>query len=418
MNQPANANQASAADVAKAVMKNLEEASLNDDLVEYEERPHTDMETSTGKNDRFSRSREAKEEFVNRIAELMVEMGKENPEWHQGWKSVNFPYCAATGRPYSGLNAMMLMLTASLVGYQDDRWMTFKQMNAIKEKDPENLKNMHIRKGEKGITLLRPSPVFYIVDSETGKWIFLKEEQIQEIKKKNQALPEDKQAKIFSFILYQRFTVFNAAQIEGFPVEENPKEENISPIARNEMLERFFASSGVEIRHSGLQPRFVPSENTVYMPLPADFESEEEYYATKLHEFFHATGHEKRENRLEWNSKKYAFEEMRAEIFSAMTAAHLGLPMHMENHAAYIENWNRKFSGGDAQAVFAAAKDASKILTVLAQFENQEQPDRPWFPTKEMWPTLIEAQKARDEEDNVAFAVCPEEEEAGFDFKP
>lgn len=401
----------------KSVLDNIKKASLDDTVIEFEERPKTDMLPKGNKNDKFSRSREAKEEFVNRIAELMVELGKSGDKWHAGWKKNGFvgcPFCAATSRPYSGVNAMMLMLTSMVKGYQDDRWMTFKQMNAIKEKDPENLKNMHIRKGEKGVSILRPDPVSFMIDQETGKWIFLNKEQISEILKCNETLPEDQQTEIHSYIIYHSFTVFNAAQIECFPAKEKIEEDMQELcVARNAMLEKFFASSGVEVRHYGNQPCFSRNQNIIVMPIPAAFESQEEYYSAKLHEFFHATGHESRENRLKgtYGTKDYAFEEMRAELFSALASAHLGLPITDRNSAAYISGWNKKFSGGDVHAVFSAARDASKILTLLAQFENHEQPGLAWFPKEEMWPELIEAQKERDMNDKVVFAEKEEESE-------
>ena len=132
----------------------------------------------------------------------------------------------------------------------------------------------------------------------------------------------------------------------------------------------------------------------------------DEYYAATLHEFFHATGHETRENRQLKNAqtiKSYAFEEMRAEMFSMLAGAHLALPMPETNSAAYIANWNQKFSDGDVKAVFQAASEAAKILTVLHQFESDEQPAARWFPRREAWPELVELQKQRDAACGVSF---------------
>lgn len=142
------------------------------------------------------------------------------------------------------------------------------------------------------------------------------------------------------------------------------------------------------------------------LPYPERFSGTDEYYAAKLHEFFHATGHETRENRQQKKAqtiKSYAFEEMRAEMFSMLAGAHLALPMPETNSAAYIANWNQKFSGGDVKAVFQAASEAAKILTVLHQFESDEQPAARWFPRREAWPELVELQKQRDAACGVSF---------------
>ncbi len=63
------------------------------------------------------------------------------------------------------------------------------------------------------------------------------------------------------------------------------------------------------------------------------------------------TGKRKKEQTL----KGYAFEEMRAEMFSMLAGAMLHLPMPESNSAAYINFWNQKFSGGDSRPAFQSA---------------------------------------------------------------
>lgn len=383
--------------------------------MEFEERPKTDFE-HLKKGSVAAKNLEIKEAFVNKIAEMMVRLGENGEKWEAGWNlaSGGLPFCAATGRPYSGVNSMMLMLTQMVNNYSDSRWVTFKQMDAVRAKDPDKLKGMHVKKGEKGTALMRPDPVYYTIDPETGKMNFLNQKEAQEILAANECLPEEERTNLNMYISYRTFTVFNADQIKDFPkVETDAKPADID---RDELVERFIASSGVKVRHKGNQPCYAPLEDKIYMPLPSEFFSTEEYYAAKLHEFFHATGHENRENRDndKYGKAAYAYEEMRAELFSAMASAQLGLPMTQENSAAYIKTWNKKFSGGDANAVFNAAKEASKVLTLLAQFRNGEQPVAEWFPKMEEWPELLEAQNERDIEDNVEFA----EEEEGFRVAP
>lgn len=137
-----------------------------------------------------------------------------------------------------------------------------------------------------------------------------------------------------------------------------------------------------------------------------------------LHEFFHATGHETRENRQEKKSqtiKGYAFEEMRAEMFSMLAGARLDLPMPESNSSAYIRFWNQTFSGGDVKAVFQAASEAAKMLSVLHQFEAGEEPRPQWFPKRTEWPELMEMQKQRDAATGVSFR---DDESGGQVFTP
>ena len=310
------------------------------------------------------------------------------------------PFCPVTGREYSGANLVRLLLTTIVRGYADDRWMTFNQLQSFQNAHPEL--QMNIRKGERGVKVLRPEEVAYIVE-ENGAWKFLTREElrrIEEMKDRGQEVP-DVQRKT----LFYPFTVFNAAQIEGFPAKERPAHA-MTQIERHEMVERFIASSGVHVRHYGGDPCFNMEKHEVALPYPERFSGTDEYYAAKLHEFFHATGHETRENRQLKNAqtiKSYAFEEMRAEMFSMLAGAHFALPMPETNSAAYIANWNQKFSGGDVKAVFQAASEAAKILTVLHQFESDEQPAARWFPRREAWPELVEMQKQRDAVTGVSF---------------
>lgn len=348
------------------------------------------------KKSRFQISREVQEEFVNGIAETMLKLAEKAGKWQTGWATaqpLGMPYCATTGKEYGGANMARLLLASMVMGYTDDRWMTFKQLQEIQSKNPDL--EMRIKKGEHGIKILRPEEVFFTIDEE-GRWNFLNAAEIRQIRQAE--ADGEEHPEVRRKTLFYPFTVFNAEQVEGFPAKERP----VSPmteIERNEFVERFIAASGVEVRHYEGGPCFSHAENAVKLPYPDKFFNSEEYYAAKLHEFFHATGHESRENRQQKKTqtlKGYAFEEMRAEMFSMLAGATLSLPMPESNSAAYIDSWNQKFSGGDAKAVFQAASEAAKILAVLCQFGRDEQPSAKWFPPKNEWPELIEMQKERD----------------------
>lgn len=361
------------------------------------------QEQQNEKKNRFQISREVQEEFVNGIAESMISLGQTAGKWQQGWSGdapMGMPFCPVTGREYSGANMVRLLLTSIVKGYADDRWMTFKQLQSVQAQNPDV--EMKIRKGEHGVKILRPENVYFTVN-EDGSWNYLSQEEINNIsamKEQGLDVPDVQRQTLF-----YPFIVFNAAQIEGFPAKEHLA-STMSDIERNELVENFIASSGVSVEHYNGMPCFVPQEDVVRLPRPERFTGTDEYYAAKLHEFFHATGHETREDRKNKDTEKlkgYAFEEMRAEMFSMLAGAHLNLPMPERNSAAYIANWNQTFSGGDAKAVFKAASDAAKILTALHQYEVGEEPTAKWFPKREAWPELIEMQKQRDIGDGVSY---------------
>ena len=340
------------------------------------------------KKSRFQLSREVQEEFVNGIAQTMLSLA-ENAE--QGQPSVaETPFCPVTGKEYSGANMVRLALTAMEKGYADNRWLTFKQLQAVREEHPDL--NIRIRKGEHGVTVLRPEDVFFTVEKE-GKWNFVSEEQAK-------GLPD-----VRRHTLLYPFTVFNAAQIENFPAKEQSAPA-MTEAQRNDLLERFVASSGVAVEHGKGVPRFDHRTDTVRLPHPENFHSSGAYYAAKLREFFTATGHTSREARQPVKAqtlKSCAFEEMRAEMFSMLAGAKFGLPMPEHGSAERLRLWNQTFSGGESRALFRAASEAARALTTLRQFEAGEQPAARWFPKHEAWPELVEMQKQRDAVTGVSF---------------
>ena len=340
------------------------------------------------KKSRFQLSREVQEEFVNGIAQTMLSLA-ENAE--QGQPSVaETPFCPVTGKEYSGANMVRLALTAMEKGYADNRWLTFKQLQAVREEHPDL--NIRIRKGEHGVTVLRPEDVFFTVEKE-GKWNFVSEEQAK-------GLPD-----VRRHTLLYPFTVFNAAQIENFPAKEQSAPA-MTEAQRNDLLERFVASSGVAVEHGKGVPRFDHRTDTDRLPHPENFHSSGAYSAAKLREYFKATGHTSREARQPVKAqtlKSCAFEEMRAEMFSMLAGAKFGLPMPEHGSAERLRLWNQTFSGGESRVLFRAASEAARALTTLRQFEAGEQPAARWFPKHEAWPELVEMQKQRDAVTGVSF---------------
>lgn len=360
------------------------------------------------KKNRFQISREVQEEFVNGVAETMLSLAQTAGEWKKPWTSdtpMGMPFCPMTGREYGGANMVRLMLTSIVGNYDDDRWMTFKQLQKFQSDNPD-LK-MKVKKGEHGVKLLRPEEIAFSVE-EDGKWKFYTPEELKQfaaMKEQGQEIPD-----IQRKTLFYPFTVFNAAQVEGFPQKEQPAHA-LTAIERNEFVERFIASSGIPVEHHGGDAFYNHSSDLVKMPFPERFTGSDEYYAAKLHEFYHATGHESRENRQNKQSqtlKGYAFEEMRAEMFSMLAGARLNLPMPESNSAAYIEHWNQKFSGGEVKNVFQAATEAARALTTMRQFEAGEQPSARWFPKSEAWPELVNMQKERDVATGADFHNLPQ----------
>ena len=112
------------------------------------------------------------------------------------------------------------------------------------------------------------------------------------------------------------------------------------------------------------------------MPVPEQFHSGAEYYATLFHELVHSTGHQSRLNRHELKSFSkfgddcYSREELTAEIGAAFLCAHAGIGQPvMENTAAYIEHW-LKVLREDAKAIVIAAGKAQRAAEYILGVES------------------------------------------------
>src|SRR5687768_4461568 len=83
-------------------------------------------------------------DFSRKVAETLVEQLKAGTApWMRPWKAGEnlFPFNAATGNNYHGINAVWLMATGQERGYTDPRWMTYNQARA---------EGGNVRRGETG----------------------------------------------------------------------------------------------------------------------------------------------------------------------------------------------------------------------------------------------------------------------------
>ena len=77
-------------------------------------------------------------------ARILAELEAGAPPWIKPWSATpgrNHPHNAATGRPYSGCNVVLLWMTAARHGWSEPRFLTFKQAIEL---------GGNVRKGEHG----------------------------------------------------------------------------------------------------------------------------------------------------------------------------------------------------------------------------------------------------------------------------
>ena len=141
-------------------------------------------------------------------------------------------------------------------------------------------------------------------------------------------------------------------------------------------VEALIDATGIDFRIGGNKAFYVPAQDYVQVPPPQAYFDPINWHRTALHEIGHASGHYSRLNRDlsgSFGSKKYAFEELIAELNAAFCCASLGIAPTVR-HADYIGSWLEVLRD-DNRAIVRAASQASKAADYILGFLPQD--DRP-----------------------------------------
>lgn len=248
---------------------------------------------------------------------IIAELEAGRLPWVQPWETaatkapLAMPRNAATGRRYSGINVLILWGAVVEHGFPGQSWLTFRQALAL---------GGNVRKGERGTTVVYADR--FVPDDE-----------------KRRARETGDEAQSIPFL--KRFTVFNTAQCENLPddiaiVAPPPPPGLIEP-----QIEALIRATGINFRIGGNRAFYVPALDYVQVPPPQAYFEPINWHRTALHELGHATGHPSRLGRDmagSFGSKKYAFEELVAEMNAAFCCASLGI-VPTVRHADYIGSW-------------------------------------------------------------------------------
>lgn len=295
------------------------------------------------RHDCTARAGSARTSLYDEITDKIVaELEGGRVPWVQPWGSaaakapLAMPKNAATGRQYSGINVLILWGAVIEHGFPGQSWLTFRQALAL---------GGNVRKGERGTTVVYADR-------------FTPEDERQ------RARETGEEAQAIPFL--KRFTVFNAAQCENLPEEIAAAAPPPEPGLIEPRVEALIAATGIDFRIGGNRAFYVPAHDYVMVPPPQAFFEPINWHRTALHECSHASGAPQRLNRDlsgSFGSKKYAFEELVAEISAAFCCAALGI-VPTVRHADYIGSW-LKVMREDNRAVVRAASQASKAADWL-----------------------------------------------------
>lgn len=292
------------------------------------------------------------EKAVERFSEMMVSRLEEmkGQQWEKGWidgggKTQGLPQ-NLSGRRYSGHNDFFLQLHTAMNSYTMPVYATFKQIHEA---------GATINKGEKAM------PVIY--------WnITHRDENGQKVTDEQyDAMTKAEQEKCKSIPIMMGYYCYNLDQT-------NFKEVKPEQYAR--LQEQFKAPEIKDTKGMFISPEFdamiekqawvckintiegsgafySKSKDEITVPLKAQFNIHEdpkevykdgmEYYSSLVHEMAHSTGIDTRLSRdMEgrFGDKKYAKEELVAELSAAMVGNSMGFDKRiLDNNAKYVDSW-------------------------------------------------------------------------------
>lgn len=261
----------------------------------------------------------------------MVEKG-DRPPWQKPW--VPSPVSAmplhnpVTNRPYLGsLNTFTLFVESAIRGYEDPRWLGYRQARA---------EGWQVRKGENASHLY--VPVQIKTKGADGEPVMERD-------------PETGEEKPRLFQAFKSVPVFNAEQIDGIPplVPDRTVEAGLP---RSRELDAIAEALGVKIVTTADRAFYNSQFDRIGLPARSAFTDQGGYESTKAHELAHATGHQTRLDRPLGNhfgTPAYAFEELVAEAAAYTLCRSLGLPytgdnpdMDREQSATYLAGWSKQ----------------------------------------------------------------------------
>jgi len=292
--------------------------------------------------------------YIQVAQKLIEELKKGTVPWRKPWNGdgvplFSMPYNQQSGQRYKGINAINLLM----MGYEDPRWLTFKQAEGagfkVNHKEHGTLIQFVKTHQQKSLSDNKGNKLYDELGNPLTDLVLLKTPIISNA------------------------WVFNAQQMSGLPSLSLSSGDNISwdPLVRAETL---ISASGAKIEHQFIDRAYYhPRYDIITMPDRSQFDSSSGYYATLLHELSHWTGHPDRLDRsvlMENGAEAYAREELRAEIASMLLGNELHIGYDISQHISYLDSWVSILENSPFE-IHSAAADAEKILAYLSAIEQK-----------------------------------------------
>ncbi|GMU40108.1 MAG: hypothetical protein AMXMBFR23_09740 [Chloroflexota bacterium] len=282
--------------------------------------------------------------YAEVTARILAALERGTVPWRHPWRARGLRN-AVSHRPYRGINLLVLSLASMEAGYDDARWLTFRQAEQL---------GGHVRRGEHGTRVV------------LWKWPARDEGGTDNVDSAN----EERRG---AFPLMRLYTVFNVAQCEGLSLPDPESGGEFGPLERAEAIVSGYAG-GPDVLHDAAAAYYVPARDEVHLPPRSAFRDTDGYYATLFHELAHSTGHPSRLDRegyqesAPFGSPVYSREELVAEFAAAFLCQEAGVDAsRLDQSAAYIASWLRALQDDRRLAVAAAGQAQRAVDHILGR---------------------------------------------------
>jgi antirestriction protein ArdC len=212
--------------------------------------------------------------------EIITELKSGIRPWVKPWSEtpgLNIPVNAVTGRPYSGVNTLLLW-AALREGWRQPRFLTFNQALEC---------GGHVRKGEHG------RPVVFVKNLHVREAEAAEDEELRTVR------------------LLRAYTVFNLAQCDELPDKITAPPKGPNPDQRDALIDEFITATGATILEDQFDEAFYcENDDAIHLPRFETFDGQMQFYATKFHELIHWTKHASRLDRLDGRPYAKSAESM------------------------------------------------------------------------------------------------------------
>lgn len=295
-----------------------DKSSLNDEEVKYTAAENILSEKDSEENSQESHKKKAeqyKKEHRNRLNEQFIQsMDPDHPTKSMQWL-INLvlkrkPYNLDSGKDYFGDNMVLLAMAAVNKGYNDPRWLSFK--------DVRKIKGAFVKPGEKSTKIMIPN--IWLLPAKEDE----KPRKVTSAEYKRTLKDHPEMAERFSFSYFSA-PLFNAQQCTGLP-DYDPKQRK-----KDEYHYKYVSDAlkklGIRVKNDISDHCCYDEKNrTLQIPDRSVFNCSYEYSYSILHELSYIVGDANHLNRKmdlgnrDWNK---AYNALISELACAFIASDL-----------------------------------------------------------------------------------------------